>query len=570
MSNPNNDDKKSSVIPKTDIDDATMANADEDGHEEEDGAKTDDDEGITLSTSLLRQCYRLLADLDAFLTLLRNTLRNPQAVEARQLRTRVASESHILESLHNRALDASGNGDENDAAESRLVHTLKSSNLPFYQAVWDVSKGSCTGIVAFGKRFYYSLDDEEHNNNKNRGGSLSSGNRTSNEKSKQKRKSVLVDIIADDGAEWVKVSTISETRLLFEMAEKGWEGHDDSPSSASVEENGNNNRTILRNYGGDFDDDDDDNKDEDDDELDLIRLAKGMKRASAAARVRYRHPRIRFVFSKIDSEKAAPEILDIFNDIRAHGITVQCRGDIRGPNCRQVAVSEMDLSHLLPHPFKGFTSSLNVDCTLLLAMVSDLSHATNIQPSPGTHKAVLRQIEVERQRPLLSTDLYPAIDARELVCTQEAATRMRDIVNVIGTDTEKRRTAILMGDHPDDDDDALRAKFQQLSDYPVPAHLKLPVKVVEAKPTIATVLKHGGLPSVANEFVRTLSDINQSVFLYGWAVGLTTISSNRTVGKQIETLIEEYRDGNDDLVGPSIWICEMARSLIGKDARRKP
>ena len=39
---------------------------------------------------------------------------------------------------------------------------------------------------------------------------------------------MLVDIVADNGLEWIKVSTMGEKRLLFELAKEGWAGRHDS------------------------------------------------------------------------------------------------------------------------------------------------------------------------------------------------------------------------------------------------------------------------------------------------------------------------------------------------------
>jgi hypothetical protein len=63
-------------------------------------------------------------------------------------------------------------------------------------------------------------------------------------------------------------------------------------------------------------------------------------------------------------------------------------------------------------------------------------------------------------------------------------------------------------------------------------------------------------------------DINESVFLSGWAAGYTTITSNRIASKAIEKAIEENRK-SDDEVGPKVWICPTARSLVAKEKDRR-
>ncbi|KAI9928225.1 hypothetical protein ASPWEDRAFT_447672 [Aspergillus wentii DTO 134E9] len=505
-----------------------------------------------LAAHLVARCRLLLSELDELRTQLTQTLRNPQLVEVRTMRSNIVSELKMLEKLAKKA-EAITAAEGEDEADQRVVHALRSSNLPFHEAVWSVAKKSCTGLVAFGTRFYWDGDGK--------GVDVAPGEKRPN---KDKKRSVFVDIVADDGEEWVKVSTISENRLLFEMAKKGWEG--DSDSGEEDEEN----RTVLQNY------DDEDEGDDDDDELELIKLARDMRKASDATRVMYKHPRIRFVLPKI-VEGESLEIDDLLKVIRGYGITVECGGNMDDSQTEDVdrardsiAVST-GISRLLPTPFKRFTSTLNVDCTLLLAVVSDLSHYKDIPICPSHHKAILRQMEVEKEQPLLPAELWPAMDAHELVCTDEAAKRMREIVDTIGTDTEKKRTEILMGDAQfhDCDREALIQKFQELSDFLVPTELKLPVKVVEAQSVIESGRLHGKLPKVADRVVPILSDINYSVFFYGWATGLVTISSNRTVVREIEATVEEHRDGDEDLEGPPVWVCNTARSLIGKDKDRK-
>lgn len=498
----------------------------------------------TLAPALLTKCHTLLSEIDTFQSLLSSALRNPQVVESRSLRTNVVSELRAIEKLAQQINDSATESETaTEDGENRLLHALRSSNLPFYETVWTVAKESCVGIGAFGKRFYW--DSEGHpGKGKKRGGM-------------DKRKSVFVDIVADDGEEWVKVSTISESRLLFEMAKKGWE------ADSEDEEEGGEERTVLQNFGSDGGDSDDE------DEIELIKLARDMRRAANDTRVRYRHPRLRIVLPKIEEGKHS-DIDGLLKEMRSYEITVQCGGSVPGSYIVDAA-SDLGLSRLLPNPFKRFTATLNVDCTLLLAVVSDLSHFKSILPSSGLHRAINRQIEIDKQQPLLPTEIWPAMDAHELVCTEEAATRMKEIVNTIGTGTEKERMQIMMGDPPFEDmgTASLVQKFQELSDHQVPAQWKIPVQVVEAQSVISSARKHGKLPPVADNVALILSDINHSVFFYGWSTGLMTISSNRTAVRQIEDMIEKHRNGDDDLDGPQVWVCDTARSLIGKERDRK-
>lgn len=449
------------------------------------------------------------------------------------------------------AVESTKDGEGKEGEEIRLSHALRSSNLPFYETVWKVARGTCLGVVAFGRRFSWDYEVGSASGGGSGSGSGSDGGEGGGKK--VKRKSVLLDIVADDGEEWVKVSTVSESRLLFEMAKKGWEGDGDSEG----EEGG---RTVLQNVDGEGSDDED--------EIELIRLAADMKKAASLTRVRYRHPRIRFVIPKIEEAKDG-DIDSLLNEIRSYGVTVQC-GE-RVLDGVRLGAPDLDLSHLLPSPVRKFSSTLNVDCTILLAAISDLSHSKTIQPSPIHHRAINRQIELDKEHPLLPTEVWPAMGARELVCTNEAAGRMHEIADVIGTDTEKERKKLMMGDPPFENWDtaSLIQRFQELSDYQVPTHWKLPIKVTKARPLIDSARQHGKLPPAADRVAEILSDINYSVFLYGWSAGVTTISSNRTAVKQIEATVERHRNGDEDLEGPSVWVCDTARSLVGKEKDRK-
>ena len=166
-------------------------------------------------------------------------------------------------------------------------------------------------------------------------------------------------------------------------------------------------------------------------------------------------------------------------------------------------------------------------------------------------------MDLEAQEHLLPSSLYPAMAGRALVCTTEAARRMREIVTLIGTPAEKARTDLLLGEHEDSTPAKLRAAFQEQSAYEVPADWKLPVRVVEAEVDMTR------LPPVAGRVAELLSGINRSVFLYGWSEGCVTVSSNRTVVRLIEGIVEAEEE-----VGPGVWLCGTARSLVGKEKGR--
>ncbi len=139
---------------------------------------------------------------------------------------------------------------------------------------------------------------------------------------------------------------------------------------------------------------------------------------------------------------------------------------------------------------------------------------------------------------------------------------MLEIVEIIGTPTEKQRTALLF-DRTLSTAQILE-EFQKLSDYTIQQEWALPIQIMDDDLDTITAK----LPSsVAAKVMEELTPINRSVFGYGWANGFTTISSNAIVAKQIEWVIEQYRTGDE--VGPDIWLSGGGRSLVGKEKERR-
>lgn len=447
-----------------------------------------------------------------------------------------------------------------DPTAERTVHTLRSSNLQFYTAVWDAAKAS-TGLVTFNKRFYWATPPT----------------RSSKRAGRPKKQCALVDIVTRGGLEWVKVSTVTETRLLFEQAKAGWENADsssDENGSSGDDETGATKDSPPASSSPSSSPSPSDNP------IELLRLATDLQTASLATQIRYRHPKIRIVLPKIPTIPS-PQTLVILNGLIATGATLQV-GPSLSPFPPGLPSSESNatplrpelstiFSKLLPDPHITLTPTLNIDCTILLALISDLSHSPQTPHSPSHHKAITRQIELEARDHLLPESLYPALEGRNLVCTAEAATRMREIVEQIGTMSERARAELLLNDDRDKNKEAgvalspssLLSLFASHSEYAVPHTLRLPILVISAP--IPDLLQQ--LPPVAQTIAEQLSAINRSVFLYGWARGISTVSSNRAVAKVVEETITD--EGGGKVIGPEVWLCATARSLVGKERLRK-
>ena len=195
--------------------------------------------------------------------------------------------------------------------------------------------------------------------------------------------------------------------------------------------------------------------------------------------------------------------------------------------------------------------------------MSDISHS-NEAALPSQSSIIKKQIEVEAREKLLSNVLYPIMRNRSLICTQQAAVHMQDLVITIGTPTEKRRAALIMGHDGTLTHDGLVRELSEISAHAVPKDLHFPLNI---KPN--GNLSDANLPIVATAVANALKHpINKSVFLYGWANGSTTITSNAVVAKQIERVVEENRSSLEE-IGPDVWLCNVPRSLIGKEPRQR-
>jgi hypothetical protein len=357
--------------------------------------------------------------------------------------------------------------------------------------------------------------------------------------------SAVVDIVSQDGLEWIKVSSTTEKRIIWDLAKAGWVGESSSEESEDLEE--------------------------EDDPQGLLKQVEALVKASRATRVRYQHPKVHLVLPKIKAQPDAKEVANVLRQIRNLGVIVQTAENVPS---EFPPVAEV-LDRLAADRFESFSETLNVDCTILLAFASDLSHG-RVEPEDWHNKAISRQIEMESEDQVLPNSLWPACGARKLVCTREAAVRMQEIVDTIGTETEKKRASLMLNleNRSFLPKKHLLEEFQKLSDYTIPLDWNLPIEVVDID--LASV--RSNLPPVAEKVSEVLTIINQSVFLFGWSTGRTTISSNRTAAKEIEMIIEDTIASPQRLDvqavsagtrGPDIWLSPTSRSLVGKEKQRR-
>ncbi|KAI1005758.1 hypothetical protein K3495_g2472 [Podosphaera aphanis] len=400
---------------------------------------------------------------------------------------------------------------------------LNSMNLPRLESVWSVAK-SCKSVIALDKQFHWKVGKVE-------------GYPKERILRGYEAYSAKVDIVADNGFEWVKVSWATEKTLIFDMARAGWVEYSDTESES--------------------------NNDDDTDEYvpQILKQARALKKAANATRLKFRNPKLRMVFPRLQWSSISNQVRALLHRIQDTGILVQAAEDIHVSQ----PIGEV-LETMAAERYHSFGDTLNIDCTILLALISDVSHG-RVPPEDWYNDMIRSQIKLEEKNNLLSASIWPVMASRNLVCTREAAVRMQEIVDSLGTETEQARAALILSldGTPQMTPEQTRDKFQELSDYAIPANIKLPVAIVDFDlEELMTKLP----PFVKDLFPKHFTLINQSVFLYGWYSGMTTLSSNESVSRRIELMIETNRV-DEAMGGPDIWVCPSSRSLVGKEKRRR-
>ncbi|KAF2658838.1 hypothetical protein K491DRAFT_766367 [Lophiostoma macrostomum CBS 122681] len=475
---------------------------------------------------LIKRCKTLHEEVETYISAVdtnQKLAKNQNPVEYRSLRNDFKNELNFLNKIVHANL-----------TEEKARHFVVSSNLSYYEALWDAAKRS-TGLISFRKYYFANREDGRR---PPKGLSFGKGSGTKG------KGAALVDIVAQDGFEWVRVSTISEKRLIFDLAKLGWQNDSD-------DEDDDEDMSDAQ--------DDDWENDDDEDQVDIVKSARELGRAARANPIRGRPPQVRFVLTRIPAGKAR-EIDTVLQKMRATGAIVQCANEIPpAPALCDV------LPNLLVDRSRSLSDTLNIDCTILLALISDISH----RPCPVLDwypKEVRTQIKEEENEKLLPTHLYPAIGSHAMVCTQEAADQMNLIVNTLATDAEHVRANLLLGqnDQQNSSPSELTQAWAKLSEHAIPEGFQLPIRVVPSN--ISEIMSR--LPPIAEKIGDELSTLNKAIFFYGWAEGLTTLSSNRARARQIEYIINQHglEDGE---AGPHLWLCGESRSLIAKHGRRK-
>ncbi|KAK1839944.1 hypothetical protein CCHR01_17421, partial [Colletotrichum chrysophilum] len=352
-------------------------------------------------------------------------------------------------------------GQELEALDRKTRLRLDASNYKFYESVWEVAK-RCCDLAGMRRELAVKKDGK---------------------KGKGKGVGAVVDLVVKGGTEWVKVVTTTERRLFYEMADAGWDW-DEEEQEEMLE--------VL--------------KEEGEGSVEVARVARCMIAAARGSFEGYRRPRCVILMSRIEEGRNA-HVDRLLSLVRRLGEGTGVELVVETANAGILARPTPSLGEAIRNlvqvdPFEGFTDTLNVDCSVFMALASDCSHLKIGPESPllrGAQHRLDAADEVENG-PRLVTTMYPALGARRLVTTREAADTFLRILGEIGTETEKARTRILFEPLGEGEDSRERVrKLQTLSEHPVPEDLQLPVEVVpgvsweEAR----GLVEEGSLPRVA-------------------------------------------------------------------------
>lgn len=375
-------------------------------------------------------------------------------------------------------------------------------------------------------------------------------------------KEVVVDAVVDNGATWLRFISIATKRLEYQVLTEGYESQGE-----------------------------DENDDEDGAGKGLIHteFVDTVKKLVLAAR--WNHcPHIHLLLPSLHEgeSEVVNSVLDYLrNNIGGDdvSITISCAGSpflADPPPPVDVAITALvsGRDRLVRDDCQHITPTANLDPSVLLSLVTDLHHGAVPLQSQAQQHVIIESIkahETERKelvsrKDILAEVLFPALRGRKLVCTRFTASYFRQVISAIATHSEEVLASIIL---PPDDSSPSAAlaredrltEFQKWSTVPVPPDLLLPIEIVDdidlqdVEPLIAA----GRLPPMARGVAHDLSRLNRSVYLYGWANRLTTITGHRGIERQILLSIATHWTRGWDERPPDIWHRHLGGYLVHRD-----
>lgn len=441
--------------------------------------------------------------------------------------------------------DAKTGPDEGGSVEAHPAEArLRFTNLPAIERNWDILK-RCRGLVSLEQ----SIPKVPRVGVKENGGLIVHRGGGPGKGKKPGTDVAFVHAVVDGGAEWLRIVSKDEKRIMMELAAGGWD------------------------WDGDSDDDDDDEGEGGGDDAELfediplLRTAKELVDTARQYWHEYHRPRIRILLTRI--EEAQSKDLDrVIQLMRRVGgddikIMVDCAYSVWFAENPSLDI-DAAVANLVPSNISGLGSTVLLDTSVLIALASDLSHS-NAEVQPWHSIDCKTQIQDEANGiNFLRLQAYPPLRGRRLVCTKEAMVHFRDITTTIANPTELERARVLFAGGPDE--------YQKLSIHPVPADLMLPVQILQEEETdlhAQDLVDKGELPAVAVQVQNHLLFVpgNRATHLYGWQSGTAVVTSNRSLAKRMVRIVESSLD-KDYEDGPRIYALPYNRALSTKGPKK--
>ncbi|CEG71297.1 hypothetical protein RMATCC62417_07052 [Rhizopus microsporus] len=227
-----------------------------------------------------------------------------------------------------------------------------------------------------------------------------------------KRKSIKVDIIAQNGLVWVKV--IARNAKAFRHEVMGLEQKEEDDDYCSDDDDDN----IKEPSASDFD------------SLPIFNKARDYLMAARAYHVHYHTPVVVFAFMRIRPQEDV-FVQRIMDRLTEMGIIVHLQtpdNDLQG--AYMPLLKGIDVTNLS-------TEKLNLDVSSIFALISELSHHPC---SPDDISAIPIKVQAEREASVRCLpQLKRIVEGKELYMVQTAYDRLKSIIDIVGGPNEIAR-----------------------------------------------------------------------------------------------------------------------------------
>ncbi|KAL2257335.1 hypothetical protein VTK26DRAFT_316 [Humicola hyalothermophila] len=377
-------------------------------------------------------------------------------------------------------------------------------------------------------------------------------------------KPVAIDAVVDSGATWIKFISISPKTLEYQVMAEGWASESEDEGDSGDADEG----------------------------LGHTEFADTVNKIVLAARWNYCH-RVHLMLPGLregQSQDVDRMIRFIRHKIGGGDVSVQvsCADSpffTEPPPPLDDAIASLIQGRdpLVGEDCGRLTETVNLDPSALVALVTDLHHGP-VPLQPESQRRIIAQSildhetenhnELVPRQDILPTVLYPALRGRTLVCTESAAAYFRRLIGAISTHSEEVRASLILpasepSSSPSPTTATLLQTLQAWSAIPVPADLRLPVRIVPdvALSDIAPLVSAGRLPPMARGVAADLSPLNRSVYCYGWAEGVSTVTGHRGIERMVRLSVARHWDRAEprDARPPDVWHRHLGGYLIHRD-----